>query len=246
MKTSIKNTTVTGVLFIIGTVAAILSGVFTRSILGAQDYLIKINDNENQIIIGALFLFVAEIACAGIAISMYSVLRKYNEGLALGSVGFRIIEGILGIVGVIMLILLLPLSQEFVNAGAPDSSYFQTIGALLLTTRNWVRDVPMLLSWNIGALMYYYIFYQTKLIPRWLSSWGIIGVTLCIVSSFLVMFHAIDSFGSIQVAMNAPIGLQEMVLAVWLIIKGFNPTAIASLPYYQLIIPASKESTQTV
>jgi hypothetical protein len=233
MNTNRKTAIIAGVLFIIGTVAGILSLVFLKPILDAPDYLIKISANENQIIIGALFKFIMGAACAGIAISLYPVLKRHNESLALGSVGFRIIEGVLDIVGVISLLLLLTLSQEFVRAGAPDPSYFQTLGVLLLAGRDWVNNV-MLLPWCLGALMYYIIFYQTKLIPRWLSGWGIVGVTLAIAGSLPVIFRLTGSFGSIQVFMNAPIFLQEMVLAVWLIIKGFNPTAIASLSGKQI------------
>ena len=160
---------------------------------------------------------------------LYPILRKYNEALALGAVGFRLMEGVLYIVSVIGLILLLTLSQEFVKAGTPDSSYFQTLGVLLLAGYNWVGNVPLLLTWCLGALMYYYIFYQTKLIPRWLSGWGIIGIILCMVASLLVMFRLLDPLSTIQVVFNLPILLQEMVLAIWLIVKGFNPSAIASL-----------------
>lgn len=87
-----KAAIIVGVLFITATVASLLSTGFTGSILDAPDYLIKISANENQIIIGALLQFIAAATSAGIAISLYPILRKYNEGLALGSVGFRLIE----------------------------------------------------------------------------------------------------------------------------------------------------------
>jgi hypothetical protein len=135
----------------------------------------------------------------------------------------------LGIVGVICLLLLTTLSQEFVKAGAPDSSYFQTSGALIVAVRDWMGDVAGLLAFGLGALMYYYIFYQTKLVPRWLSGWGLIGIILIIVTGMLVMFRVIGPMSTTQVALAVPIAVQEMVLAVWLIVKGFNSSAIASL-----------------
>ena len=229
MRSINRTARIGGVLFIIGTVAGILIVVFTGNILGSPDYLIKISANENQVIVGVLFVLIMAAACASIAIWLYPILRKYNEALALGAVGFRLMEGVLYIVSVIGLILLLTLSEEFVKAGTPDSSYFQTLGVLLLAGYNWVGNVPLLLTWCLGALMYYYIFYQTKLIPRWLSGWGIIGIILCMVASLLVMFRLLDPLSTIQVVFNLPILLQEMVLAVWLIVKGFNPSAIASL-----------------
>jgi hypothetical protein len=229
MNSSKKITLIAGILFIIATVSALISTAFTKPILGATDYLIKISANENTIAIGAIFAFIAAASSAGIAISLYPILKKYNQGLALGSVAFRIIEGMLGIAGVICLLLLTTLSQEFVKAGAPGSSYFQTSGTLLLAGRDWMGNVAGLMSFGIGALMYYYIFFQTKLVPRWLSGWGIIGVILMIVTSLLVMFRLIGPMSPTQVVLAIPIGVQEMVLAVWLIVKGFNRSATASM-----------------
>lgn len=228
MNANRKIARIAGVLFITATVAGILGVVFLNPLLNDPDYLLKIAANENQVILGALFVFILAAASAGIAISLYPVLRKYNEGLALGAVGFRLIEGVFDIVGVIGLLLLVTLSQEFVKAGAPVSSYFQILGGLLLAGYHWVNNVAVLLAWSLGALMYYYIFYQTKLVPRWLSGWGLVGITLTIVTSLLVLFRLISPMGTIQVVSNLPIGVQEMVLAVWLIVKGFNPSAIAS------------------
>jgi Domain of unknown function (DUF4386) len=223
-----KTAIIAGVLFITATVAGILSTVFTGPVLGAPDYLLKFSANGNQVLIGALFAFIGAAASASIAISLYPILKKYNEGLALGSVGFRLIEGVLDIVSIIGLLLLLTLSQAFVKAGAPNASYFQTLGVVFLAGYDWVLYVGAVLAFYLGALMYYYIFYQTKLIPRWLSGWGLVGVTLGIGASLLVMFRVIGPFSTIQVVLNLPIGVQEMVLAVWLIVKGFNSSAIAS------------------
>jgi hypothetical protein len=76
--------------------------------------------------------------------------------------------------------------------------------------------------------MYYYIFYRTKLIPKWLSGWGLVAVSMGIVASMLVMFQVVGSMSTVQVVLNLPIAVQEMVLAVWLIVKGFNSSANTS------------------
>jgi hypothetical protein len=124
---------------------------------------------------------------------------------------------------------LLALSQEFVKAGAPDAAYFQTIGAIIKAGDAWLSNGASLPVWCIGALMYYTVFYQYRLVPRWLSGWGLVGIALTTISSVLVMLHIIPGFGSVQMLLNLPIFPQEMVFAVWLIVKGFNPSAIASL-----------------
>ncbi|HEY84181.1 MAG TPA: DUF4386 domain-containing protein [Chloroflexi bacterium] len=225
MNSNRKIAVIAGVLFIIGTVAGVPSVV---SVVDDPDYLIKVSANENQVITGAFFQFIMAVAYVAVAISLYPILRKYNEGLALGFVGFRIIAGVFIIIGVIILLLLLPLSQEFVKAGAPDSSHFQTLGGLLRAGRDLVNHVAMILALNLGGLMFYYILFQTKLIPRWLSGWGLVGTTLTISASLLLMFRLIDVITTIYIGLNLPMAIQEMVLAVWLIVKGFNPSAIAT------------------
>jgi len=120
------------------------------------------------------------------------------------------------------------LSQEYVKAGAPDASYFQSLGTLLLAARDWAGVLGSF-AFILGALMYYYIFYQSKLIPRWLSIWGLIGVPLWIAGELLLMFGLTDPFSTTTILLDLPIAVNEVVLAVWLIAKGFNPSAIASL-----------------
>ena len=227
MNTYRNNAMIAGILWIIGTVAGVISLPFL-GIVDKPDYLTKIAANENQVIIGALLLLIMAFACAGIAIWLYPVLKKQNQALALGSVGFRIIENVLGIVSAICLLSLVPLSQEYVKAGASNASYFQTLGTLLLGARGSISNIH-LIPFCIGALMYYYVFYQSKLIPRWLSGWGLLAIIMNLASALLVLFDLIGDFSTAQVVLSIPIGVQEMVIAVWLIVKGFNPSAIASL-----------------
>jgi hypothetical protein len=223
-----RNTArIVGVLFIIATVAGFTSAVFLAPILEAPDDLAKVSANENQALIGALFIFIMGAAGASIAIAMYPVLSKHNKGVALGSVGFRIIEGALFMVGVIYLLLLVMLGQEFVQAGASDASYFQTSGELLLG--GFIFSTMMAgLAFSLGALLYYYLFYRSRLIPRWLSIWGLLGVTLGLATYLNQFFSPLASASSEIEIGHIPIFLQEMVLAVWLIVKGFNSSAIAS------------------
>jgi MFS family permease len=227
MKTNKKAARIVGVLFITATVAGIIGGVLLGPILDAPDYLAKVSANENQWLIGVLFNFIMAVAVAGIAIPMYPILKKHNEGMALGSVGFRIIEGALFSVGVISLLLLVPLSQKFVQAGAPDASYFQTLSELLVGVSTFSLLIGGL-AFSLGALMYYYLLYQSKLIPRWLSLWGLFAVPLGS-AAYLSQFFSASAFASASIDIgHLPIFFQEMVFAVWLIVKGFNPSAIVS------------------
>lgn len=220
---------IVGVLFIIGTVTGTIAAIIGKPILDAPDYLTNISANESQIIIMTFLVFLMGVACAGIGLALYPIMKKYSTGLAIGVVGFRVAEGILEILGGVLTIGLLALSQEFVKAGAPDAAYFQTIGAVLKAGDAWLSNGATLLLWCIGAFMYYSLFYQYQLVPRWLSVWGLVGITLVTIGGVLVMLHVIPGFGTVQMLLSLPIFPQEMVLAVWLIAKGVNSSAVAPL-----------------
>ena len=221
-----RTAIIVGVLFITATVASSLTVVLTGP-LNAPDGLINVSANATQLIIGALLLLIDSIAVVVIPIMLFPIFKKHNEALALGYVGARIIEGAIFIVSVISLLLLLTLSQEFVKSGAPDVPYFQTLGTLLLAAHDWAFLLGLTV-FSLGSLVLNYILYQSKLIPRWLSGWGFIGAALTLAASLIPQLgYSLSS--SIDTLMNSPIALQEMVFAVWLIIKGFNSSAIASL-----------------
>lgn len=222
-----KTAIVVGVLFIIGTVAGILSVVLTGSILGSANYLVEVHANASQITAGAMFILIMGIALALVPVVMYPVFKKYSEVLALGYVVFRgAIETVIYVFMVLIWLFLILLCEEYVAAGAPDASYFQTLGAILLKWSDVTSSI-LTIFFSVGALMLYYLFYTSRLIPRWLSVWGFIAILLNLATGILVVFHLMSPFSTINTVMNFPIFLQEMVMAVWLIAKGFNPSEIA-------------------
>jgi hypothetical protein len=228
MHSNRKATTIAGWLYITGTVAGILSVAYA---VDAPDYLTQASANANKVMLAAFFHLLMAPAYIGIAISLYPLLRQYNPHLAFGFAGFRIIAGVFIILGVVFLLLILTLSREFVAAGAPGSSYFQTLGGLLQAGRDLVNHVGTILAVSLGGLLYYSMLYQTKLVPRWLSVWGLVGTILTIVATLLVMFRLIGIITTGYIVLNFPMAVQEMVLALWLIVKGFNTSAMeASIP----------------
>ena len=177
-------------------------------------------------LVGVLFELIAAGAVAGTGITLFPIFRKHNEALALGYAGGRIIEAVTIIVAALGALLLLTLSREYV-AGAPDASIFQTLGTLLVAVRDWNNLLGPIFVLSVNALMLNSVFYQSRLIPRWLSVWGLIGATLVLAAGLLRLF-GLDPFSPISILLTLPIALFEMVLAVRLIVKGFNSSAIAS------------------
>jgi hypothetical protein len=222
MNSSKANARITGVLFILGTVPILVAMTLWGQSVSSPDYLSSMAANRVHILLYALAVVFMGLACAGIGISLYPVLRRHGEGPALAAMGFRLMEGTLQVVSAIGIVALLGLSQEFVKAGSPSGSFYQSAGAAIKAVNDWVGNGAYLFPWCIGASIYYSIFYRTRLIPRWLSLWGLLGLALMLVSAFGAMLGFMGSMSSAQILFSMPIAVQEMVLAVWLIVKGYK------------------------
>ena len=147
--------------------------------------------------------------------------------MALGAAAARVVEGVFVLVATLSLLVLLTVSKDYLAAGSPDSSSWLALGDMLLAVREWVHGFIMSLAFVLGALMYYYLLYRSRLVPRWLSGWGFVGAGLCLVATVYAGFTQEFGFTTVNDVLNIPIGVQEMVLAVWLIAKGFDRSAPA-------------------
>jgi hypothetical protein len=217
-----------GILYILGTVSGILSRVITGPIASAPDLLAVISANGNQIAQGALCVLTMGLALAMVPVVAYPVLRKHNGILALGYVVFRgALEGVYYMAIVVSWLLLRPLGQVY-QAGSPDVSSLRVWANVLLEAKEIA--VFGMIVFCLGGLMFYYLLFRSKLVPQWLSGWGFIALIMNLAAGLLVMFSLISPTSATSNILQGPISLQEMVLAVWMIVKGFNPSAVATKP----------------
>jgi hypothetical protein len=203
-----------GVLYITGTVALILSLVVMGPLLAEPDYLAQVAAQPNQVAIGAVLALLAGFALAMVPIVFWPVGKRYNETLAMGYVVFRgAIETVIYIVGALGWLLLIPLSTQ------PDVA---PLAGVVRTADPVIWEQVGVIPFALGALMFYVLLCQSRLVPRWLSVWGLVGATVYIVPPIGTMCGL-----SLGVLM-APLAVQEMVMAVWLIAKGFSSSAVAA------------------
>jgi len=229
MKSYRGNAIAVGVLFIACSAASILSIVPLGSMLDTPVDFAKLAANDNRVVLTALIEFVWAATGAGIAIALFPVLRKHNRAVALGSVAARTVSAVLVLVATLALLVLFRLSSEVVAAGSAGLPSADTLANLLLATREWANGLIGPLAFALGAFMYYCLLYKARLIPRWLSGWGIVGIGLGVVATVYAAFTQDFGLATVNTMLNIPIGLQEMVLAVWLIVKGFNPSTVPSI-----------------
>ncbi|HEY3437367.1 MAG TPA: DUF4386 domain-containing protein [Actinotalea sp.] len=221
------NARVAAVLFICATIASLVDRALLSPVLSSPDYLAAIAASSDRVTAGAFFQVIAGLTSAGIAVALYPVLRRSAEGLALGSVGLRFVEGALYIVGAIGALLLVSLSR-LVAAGTEAASSASTSGALLLALRDRA-SMTGVLAFYLGGTLYYVIFFRSRLVPRWLSGWGIAATTLGLTAALLVFFGLTEMFSPLQIALNVPIFFNELVLAGWLLVRGFSSPAASDL-----------------
>ncbi len=211
-----------GVLFIAATVAFSVSVVVLAPILEADDYLSTVAARERAVGAGVLLELINHIAVAGMAVVLFPILRRFSTRVAVGYVAARSVEAALFAIGTMHLVALANLGRELVAAGASPGSHFHTMGGMLLAGHNWDDAGLLFTAFSVGALMLNWLLLRTKLVPRWLSGWGLVGAALLLIARIAVMSGSHLS-SSVALIMDAPIMVQEMVFGLWLIIKGFNP-----------------------
>lgn len=233
MSSERKSAIWVGVLYIVATVFPVASMAPWSALTDGDGILANAATHENQLITVALLNLVMAVAVAGVAFMIYPVLRRVadtavKQGLALWYVGTRITEGGAFLVGVLATLAFLPLSRDFVAAGAPDGSYFQTISTMLQSTTDQAYALGQSV-FAVGAAMLYYLLLRSRLVPTWLALWGLVAAPLFLVASLSLLWTE-DPNSTFSTVLYAPMAIQEMVLALWLILKGFTSTALAPTP----------------
>jgi hypothetical protein len=225
-----------GILFILCSAASILSIVPLGAPVSAPVDIAKFAASSDRVVWMALIEFVWAVTGAGIAVGLYPVLKKFNPGLALGSLAGRLVENVFVLIGTLFLVALLAVSQESVAAGAAGLASAVNVSNLLVALREWIHGFVALIPFAIGTILYSYVLYRSRLVPRWLSGWGLVAGVLSLVATLYAGFTQDFGFTTVNTVLNIPIGLQEMTLAVYLIAKGFNRNALAAAA------PAAAES----
>lgn len=208
----------TGTLFIVATIAA-LAAAEVVPVLSGSDFLRGVAHHPRRVAAAALLYLIAAGTSAGIAIALYPVLKKTSAALALGAVVFRAIEAVFYMAAIVSLLSILPLGEKLGTAPADSHTAIRTLADSLLGMRDHATLLGVF-AFSTGALMYYIVLYRARLVPRWLSGWGTVATLLMMTACFLALFS--NSPVTEYVPFILPILVQEMVLAVWLLVKGFS------------------------
>jgi uncharacterized sodium:solute symporter family permease YidK len=216
-----KTAAIVGALFIIATATSFAVAFLLGSALDGADYILKLPDIENDVMMAAMLMTVLAISVAGIGALMFPILRKQVEGLGTAYAGIRLVEATFIVLSTVCLLGMLSMGQEYA-AGRLDEAGSQSIGALLISLREWSLLFGTLFFLSLGGLALNYILYRSRLVPRWLSAWGFIGGVGILIYGTMGLFGTDTNSFDATALLAAPIAVQEMVFASWLIVRGFD------------------------
>ncbi len=225
---SIKNTgKIIGAFFLIVMLLWYIGFALIDPILDSPDYLILIPQNQTKITIGVLSELIEIAGVMGITFLIFPILKKYEENMAIAYVGFRVFECIMLLVALICPLILITLSQQYTEGGVPDNSYFQIFGILLIEIRQYWSLFILSFFHPLAALIFYYYLYQTKLVPKFLSVWGFLAASFLLIDQVVLESFGLGLGRELgNIITGSLMGLNEIALGIWLLIKGFNPSVI--------------------
>jgi len=223
--------TIVGTLFIIGTAAGVASGLVTAPILGESGGIAEMAAHENRVVLGALLVLVMGFPLAMMPAVLYPLFQKRFEILAIGAIVFRgVLEAVTYILLVLLQLALLPIGRAYVGASAAEMVVLDHMVDLVQQASYWTEHI-LAIVFTLGAMMIYWMFHRLRLLPPWLALWGLIGAVLYFIAPIGNAFNPERLPLSLGIGwgwLMIPLALQEMVLAVWLIVKGFrSPQPVA-------------------
>jgi hypothetical protein len=217
-----KTALVAGVLYLITFISSIPAVFLLDPVLSNPNYIVGAGA-DTQVIGGAFLDLVNAIACIGTAVALFSVVRRQNEGFALGFVTARMFEAAVIVVGVVSILAVVTLRQA--GATGADAAYLVTTGRALVAIRDWTFLLGPSLIPGVNALLLGYLMYRSRLVPRVIPTLGLIGGPLLFYSAVVKMFGVNDAVSVWSGVAHLPNFFWELFLGLWMTFKGFQRSA---------------------
>ena len=207
-----------GAAYLIVLVVSAVSGVLMTSAVGSgttSEMLISISERSAIMRLSILIELVTSVGIVVLAALLYVVLRDQNRIVALVALGWWWAEAITLAVGKLGSLALIPLSMEFVSAGAPEASHYQALGSFLYDGLDRQGNEIHMVFFCLGGLLWYSLFFKSRIIPRLLSAWGVASVCVAFVGTAASLAGV-----NVSILFFAHIALFELTIGLWLLFKG--------------------------
>lgn len=218
-----------GIFFIIATAFLFIGEAFYGPALSDPEVLSSAAAAENDIALGVLIEFACVLAIPLIAVALYPVLRRVSATLAIGYVAFRLFEAAVFFQMEVDKLQVLAISREFAASPTANTDQLDILIRSLTGGEAWSGTSGSL--YNIvfvtGMLMLNWMLWKSRLVPRWIAGWGMVSAVTLGGLAIFVLFLEVSN--GLAIALIAPLAVQEMVLALWFIFKGFDRAALDRL-----------------
>ncbi len=223
------NGMILGVLYIVAAVTSVIALVFYQPLLSEQWYMSVANGFETKVLIGVLNDLLVVVTVVGTAVMLYPYLRRWNEHIALGYLCFRFMEAVFIAIGWVSILGLLQLSSYYEAGSIASEESLHAIGLLLQAFHRWTFVLGPNFMLGLNTFMYSYLLFRTGLVPKPLAIFGMVTAVLVFISGLLEMFGIVEPLSTEKGLIALPVGVYEMSLAVWLIVKGFHKQNLEKL-----------------
>lgn len=215
--TYIKEAKTAGVFYLVAMTASLAGGLFfIEPVLSASNVLSILPAKVSAINIGVVLEVVNGLCVLGIAACFYSVFKEYRVSIAQGYMGIRIIEAVLCIFAAFIPLLLTGIGNAYLHNAQYDANTLNALSIFLLNTREQLVAVLVPVFFGLGAFLLYYTLLKTRLVPAFLSIWGLVAVCMILANTLIKLPEVISP------VMALPIIVNEIFLGSWLIAKGFR------------------------
>lgn len=217
-----RNGILIGIFYIVAAVSAVVAVLCYDPVLNDNWYLAVINGKKTELLVGVLNDLFLVMAAVGTAIMLFPYLRRWNEHLALGYLCFRFMEAVFIAIGAVSILGLLQLSIHYEASGIHNQENLSDIGYLLQGLHRWTSMLGPNFMLGVNTILYSYLLFRTRLVPRPLAMFGMVTAVLVFTAGLLEMFGALEPYSAAKGFLALPVGVYEMSLAAFLIVKGFN------------------------
>jgi len=229
MSSARKTAVAAGAFFIVAAAAAIAGLVLYGPVLNDPHYIVTASGGGARVLLGAFFEVILAIAVIGTAVTLFPVVKRQSEGIALGYVAGRVLEAVVIVAGIISLLSVVTLRRDAAGAAGANAASLVTAGKTLVALHDWTFLFGPGLAIGVNTLLLAYLMYRSRLVPRLIAVIGLTGGPLIFASAAAVLFGLYEQVSAWGMIAAVPVFVWEMSLAVWLIVKGFRPSAFASL-----------------
>jgi len=223
-----KTAIAAAVFFLLTDITAIVGLLLYQPLLTNPEFITSLDVNTTQILIGVFLEIILSASIVGTAVVLYPILKLQNQALAMGYVVFRAMEATIILIGVTCILSVLSMHSNFLAFGG-DASVYEAIGATLIALQKWTFTLGPNIILPINATILGYLLYKSKLVPRLISSLYLFDGPILLASSICILFGYYSQTAPLAILIAMPALAFEISFSLWLIVKGFNPSAIATL-----------------